>query len=151
MKIELGKTYMISPARKKSFVEENRLTNEYGLPEMIRTIVWRSGSFNVKVNTYGQQMMLEDAQKEDWDSWIDPYNEFSTAEFIESWDGCSEDWESPDNEYVTNLQENFYDTELEDEYFSFDSYLEEAKGYDYEETTYFLEGQITVEEVVDSE
>lgn len=151
MEIEIGKSYTISPSWKKSFVEENVLSSERGYPNVTRTIVWRSGSFDVLVENEEQKELLELSQDENFEGTISIWEDFPEAEFLESWDGCSEDWESADSEFITEQQDKFYDTELEEEFFSFDSYLEEAKGYDYEETNYFLEGQITVEEVVDSE
>lgn len=87
MKIEIGKTYRMMNACKKSVVEiEYR---KKGNKQAVIETCWRSGSWNVTPMYEEEVIYLQEGLNGDP---IEIY-EFEEIEFLETWDGCSEDWE----------------------------------------------------------
>ena len=146
MNIEIGKRYSVTNRWKKSFTEVNEYENEDG-QTFTRTILWRTGSVIITPANQDEVNVLTRAMEEDWDGELSLLDDFEDVEFDSTWDGISEDYESDDIEGFDEMYESFYeDEELQDNYFGFDSYMEEVHGYDYGESYQYISGSIMVEE-----
>lgn len=149
MKIELGKTYALSNMYKKSFVEINYYTNGEG-KRFQREIGWRSGTMLVTpVYDYEVeeiQTLVDDGEDFSGETTL---TDFSETEFSDTWDGCWEDYTTDQDwsEALEEMHDAFYDDEeLSDEHFDFGTYMENEHGYDLEESEWFIEGPVLVEE-----
>lgn len=130
IQFEIGKTYTLSPMYKKSFIESEFFKDysENAKNRMVEVCVcWRSGSYNV---TPQDEYEVETLQ-----TYYDDPNpdslcvtDFEEIEFLESWDGCSEDyyfhgdWSDEEKEtFEESLCEDwYYDVLVEKEFDSCD-------------------------------
>lgn len=127
MIIEIGKCYEISPKWKKSFIETEYFTNGNGKTVAIETC-WRSGTVRVTPQNEEEveilQSALDSAEENECGDEFWPYD-FEEFEFIDSWDGCSQD-----SEYLgegwTDEEKDKIEEEFEDE---FPSSVLEERGY----------------------
>ena len=149
MKIELGKTYALSNMYKKSFVEINYYTNGEGKCFQ-REIGWRSGTMLVTpVYDYEVEEIQTLVDEGENFSGVTTLTDFSETEFCDTWDGCWEDYTTDQDwsEALEEMHDAFYDDEeLSDEHFDFGTYMENEHGYDLEESEWFIDGPVTVEE-----
>lgn len=152
MIIEKGKTYSLSNMYKKSFIEENGYTNSDG-KYFERQIGWRSGNMLVcPVNDWEveqiQELVDEGENRDHSDETF--LTDFSEHEFDSTWDGCWEDYYTPQEEWREAFEEMrdafFDDEELMDEHFDFGSYMENEHGYDMDDTSCYIQGPVLVEE-----
>ena len=91
MQIEIGKTYEISCANKKSVYESEIFTDESGT--RIRTeTMWRNGEWLIKPSDEDEVEALENAMTQEDTDWFEPQF-FEENEMQECWDGCSFDVE----------------------------------------------------------
>ena len=139
MNIEIGKTYEISCANKKSVYELEYWTDESG--NRIKTeTMWRNGEWLIKPTNEDEVESLTDAMNQEDTDWIEP-QVFEEQEFQECWDGCSFDseileWTGTDEEKEV-LEETLYE---EGTSYFFDN------GYDSIDCEYLFYGPIAVEE-----
>mgnify|MGYP000226746154 FL=1 len=87
MEIEVGKTYRMMNAYKKSVIEIEY--KKKGKKQAVIETCWRSGSWNVIPQNEDEIEYLKSGLEGES---IEIY-EFEELEFLETWDGCSEDWE----------------------------------------------------------
>lgn len=153
MKIEKGKTYLVSNMFKKSFVEITFYENSDKTRHFQREVGWRSGSMFITPVTNYEVEELQRAVDEGEDR--DPSEQlegtgFSENEFNETWDGCWEDYETWEEEWQEAFEEMrdafFDDEELMNEHFDFGSYMEDEHGYYMNETEVWICGPVSVEE-----
>lgn len=147
IKFEVGKTYTLSPMYKKSFVE-SEFFSDYSDKKTNRIVevcvCWRSGSYNVTPQNEEEVEILQSYyDDEEPDSLC--VTDFEEIEFLESWDGCSEDyyfhgdWDEEEKEaFEEELYEGwYYDILTEKEFDSSDCecyingelHVEEYTGY----------------------
>lgn len=143
MNIEAGKCYQITPKWKKSVEEVEYFTNLDGTKTVEVSVLWRSGTFRVTPQTADEVEALEYALAND-DDVFEPYA-FEEYEFIDTWDGVSEDVEYSTNggEWSDEEMEEI-ETEREEEFLS--TILEE-RGYDPSDCEVFIHNGIEAEEV----
>jgi hypothetical protein len=139
MKIEIGKTYEITPKFKKSIVERTVYTKENESPISIFS-VWRGGTFAVTIQNEDELDILDSCIGDDEEIFI--LDDFSYWELYETWDECANWWESDESTDVELLQEHIENNE---DYFGAYEYFE-SKGYD-EECFYSIENGIEVTEI----
>tara|TARA_R110000868_G_scaffold85896_2_gene241282 strand:- start:858 stop:1340 length:483 start_codon:yes stop_codon:yes gene_type:complete len=93
--IEVGKTYLVEPCYKKSveeftsfFAKTSGKDLEYGRQGLVCKTVWRGGSFNITPQDEEEVEMLIFAQTD-----LDgvEITGFENMEFLNTYDGCSED------------------------------------------------------------
>ena len=87
MEIEVDKTYRMMNAYKKSVIEIEY--KKKGKKQAVIETCWRSGSWNVIPQNEDEIEYLKSGLEGES---IEIY-EFEELEFLETWDGCSEDWE----------------------------------------------------------
>lgn len=156
MIIEVGKTYTVSPKYKKSFVENNffEVMDDDKKPDFLprmftRQIGWRSGSFNITIVNEDEQEVLQEYLDAGDDAGELELTAFEEFEFLESWDGCWEDYFGYDDESTAQLKAAYdkywSDEALQEEFFNFDSWLEEHFTYDIIDSEYYVVGAIEVE------
>lgn len=148
MKIEQYKTYLLSNKYKKSFVEINYYSNGEG-KFFQREIGWRSGSMLVCPMNEDEVLLIQRMVDEEDDFDGVTLTDFEENEFSDTWDGCWEDYSTNQDwsEALEEMQEAFYDDEeLCDEYFDFGSYMEEVHGYSMDDSEWFIDGPVLVEE-----
>jgi len=155
MNIEIGKTYEVTNASKKSFVEVNFMQSPDGsdLPDLSRVTVFRGGTMVVTVNYETEAMLLQDAI--DAGDSYDDILEFCMFEDVyldTAWDGVSEEYESGDAKSLAKVEALREEYEAsEDDVGDFIYWLEEEKGYVMEDTDWSIEGPIEVELVTELE
>ena len=102
MKIEVGKTYQIDPLYKKSLVEIEQFRHEDG--RMLNTeVLWRGGTFHIKITSQEEADELQGCIGEDGDMW--DYESFEEIEMDSTFDGCSEDFIFYGNHFTEEEQE----------------------------------------------
>ena len=115
MKIEIDKTYEINSYRKKSLFEIEQY--EHGDGRKLGTeVMWRNGTFYIKVCNEEEAEMLQSCEGEHGEVW-----DFCSWEAIEvdnCFDGCSEDFVHIGNHFteqeMTALEKE-YEGQLEDD------------------------------------
>lgn len=131
MNIEIGKCYEITPKWKKSVVETEYFSLDDGSKTVAVQTCWRGGTFRVTPQDEDEIEWLKTALEDD--SELEPYD-FDEFEFLDTWDGVSEDYHFTSNgaewtdEQMESLQEameeDFASSVLEDAgYHSVDSEL----------------------------
>ena len=150
MIIEKGKTYSLSNMYKKSFVEVNYYNNGEGR-SFEREIGWRSGSMLICPVTDCEVEQIQELVDEGENfTGVTMLSDFNETEFSETWDGCWEDYRTDDDwsEALEEMHDAFYDDEeLSDEHFDFGTYMENEHGYYMDETEWYIDGPVTVEEM----
>ena len=104
--IEVGKTYRMRNAWKKSVIESE--FRKKGKKQAVIETCWRSGSWNVTPQNEEEIKYLKSGL--DGES-IEVYV-FEDFDFLETWDGCSEDWEFyniDDEDEQEEIQSNFWE------------------------------------------
>lgn len=144
MKIEVGKSYDVSAMWKKSTYEIEMYRNKDTEQSLNTEICWRSGSFRVTI------------QNEDEANWLSlslgdhgaifDYEDYEEIELLETWDGCSEDFEfygpNWDDESKEELNEAYTD---DDECFSAYEFLDN-RGFESIDCNFQIHGGVIVEE-----
>lgn len=140
MKIEMNKSYSVSPRWKKSWIDNEFFRNDKGVIVELSTL-WRSGSCVITPLNEDEVEMLTDAiNNTDGDEFYP--QEFEEYEFVETWDGISEDLifggESISEDEQTRLIEGWD----EDRY----SFLEEKEGFYIDDSECILIGELDITE-----
>lgn len=141
MKIVIGKTYEITNKWKKSYVEIEEFKGE-GDDIIKYETGWRSGTWQITPQDEEEVNMLVEAMSDDFDENLYP-NEFQENEFIESWDGCWDDWDFSGVTSKTGEELEDFEEEVMEEGSSwfFDN------GWDSNDMECYFCSPITVEEV----
>lgn len=148
MNIEIGKCYEVSPKWKKSFVETEYFTNRDGTKTVAVETCWRGGTVRVTPQNEDEvewlQTALDSAEESDYGDEFEPYD-FEEFEFIDSWDGVSEDYHFTSNgaEWTDEQMESLQEA-MEEDFAS--SVLEEA-GYDSSDCEVIIYNGIVATEV----
>lgn len=143
MNIEIGKCYQITPKWKKSVQEIEYFRNQDGTKIVECSVLWRSGTFRVTPQNEDEVEALEYAIANDDDA-FEPYS-FEEFEFLDTWDGCSEDLEFTSNGAEwTDEEIQMIENEREEEFLS--TVLEERE-FDSYDSEIFIHNGIEVEEV----
>ena len=108
MKIEIGKTYTVSAYYKKSLVEIEMFRHEDGRG-LNTEIMWRNGTFIIRIEDEDERNALQETVGEDGDIW--DYDDYSNIEMDSTFDGCAEDFVFYGNHFTEEEQEA-----LEEEY-----------------------------------
>lgn len=139
IEVVVGKCYAVTPCYKKAVVETSFYRKDK--KQFVNTVVWRSGTFLITPQNEDEVEMLNQSQ---YERGFEPYD-FEENEFVECWDGCSEDQEffnienEDEQEVLRELWYNdghggFEDAgwrELDPEvYFDVPVLLEEFAGYE---------------------
>jgi len=141
MEIKIGKTYAVSPAYKKCFVESETFTHcDDQKQQIIISTLWRNGTVNVTPQDKDEVDALEAAMYAEDDDEFEPYD-FEEHEFQSTWDGISVDIDFV-GEFSDNEKEALQEGYDEDSFF----FLEE-EGYDSEESNVVMHGELEIEEV----
>ena len=130
MNIEIGKTYAVSAYYKKSMTEIEQFMHEDG--RMLNTeILWRNGTFIIRIEDEDEQEALQGTIGEDGEIW--DYDDYSNIEMDSTFDGCSEDFVFYGNHFTEEEQEALeaeYEEQLEgDDWVSRFDFLEEREFY----------------------
>jgi len=146
MKIEIGKTYSLSAYNKKSLFEIEMFKNPDNGKMLNTEVMWRNGTFIVRVEDLDEQIELEACIGEDGDEF--DYDSFSNIEMWDCFDGCSEDFVHYGNHFTEEEQEQLaedYEEQLEgDDWMSRYEWLEE-RGFESLGCNYVIHGGIEVE------
>ena len=146
MKLEIGKTYDVSPYMKKSLYEIEMFKHETTHKCLNVETCWRSGSFRVRLEDDDDLEYLQAAIGEDGK--IFDYEEFQNIEMLDTWDGCGEEfvyYGSGDTEWTDDetdaLEEEYEDDE---DCFGYFEFLEN-KGYYSLECNWQIHNGVVVE------
>jgi hypothetical protein len=150
MEIEVGKVYVVSAYNKKSLWEIEGFSKDDS--KISTELLWRNGSFFVKVANEDEAEMLEECfENEDsvWES-----DDFEMVELDSTFDGQTEDFVFLDETYTEQEQQQFredYDTWVEEENEGFAGRYDYlcGLGYDSYMCVWNIHGGICVEEVAD--
>ena len=139
MQIEIGKTYEISCANKKSVYESEIFTDESGTRLRTETM-WRNGEWLIKPSDEDEVETLQNAIVQEDTDWFEPQF-FEENEMQECWDGCSFDVEILQFEGSDEDRDSLTES-IEDEGigYLFDN------GFDSVDCEYMFYGPIVVEE-----
>lgn len=144
MKIEVGKSYDVSAMWKKSTYEIEMYRNKDTEQSLNTEICWRSGSFRITVQNEDEANCLSLSLGEDGE--IFDYEDYEEIELLETWDGCSEDFEfygpNWDDDSKEELNEAYAD---DDECFSAYEFLEN-RGFESLDCNFQVHGGVMVEE-----
>lgn len=112
------KYYIVTPAHKKSVLETECFEDESGNRVMVTTC-WRAGTFKVYVPETLEEHREAGYDDDDVGTWLWPnedddfveLDDFYEFEMIDTWDGCSEDYEIfvEDEEYRDLIEETLYE------------------------------------------
>lgn len=127
MNIEIGKTYTVSAYCKKSLTEIEQFKHEDG--RMLNSeILWRNGTFIIRIEDEDEQMALQSTVGEEGEIW--DYDDYSNIEMDSTFDGCSEEFVFYGNHFTEEEQEALEEEYEEDEEcFSRYDFLEEREFY----------------------
>jgi len=149
MKIEIGKTYEVSPQYKKSLIEIEQYTADSDKFKGVNVeTLWRTGSFSVTPKNEEEVEWLQGAVDGDiWD-----YDDYEEVEMYDTYDGISEDlvfwgsgWEEGEQE---DLEER-YENQDDDDWCSYYEFLEERNGFTSQFCNWQIHNGVVVEEVED--
>ena len=136
MKIEVGKTYEICAYFKKSMYEIEQFKNE-DTGQMLNTeIMWRNGTFFVKVMNEEEAEELQsclyiEGEQEEPEIW--DFESYEACEMDSTFDGCSEDFVFYGSHFTEEEQDALneeYEEQMEsDDWMSRYEFLEN-KGFD---------------------
>lgn len=136
MKIEVGKTYEINAYFKKSLFEIEQYKNEETGQMLNTEIMWRNGTFFVKVTNEEEAEELQstlyiEGEQEEPEIW--DFESFEECEMDSCFDGCAEDFVFYGSHFTEEEQDALneeYDEQMEsDDWVSRYEFLEE-KGFD---------------------
>jgi hypothetical protein len=136
MKIEVGKTYEINAYFKKSMFEIEQFKNEETGQMLNTEIVWRNGTFFVKVMNEEEAEELQnclyiEGEQEEPEIW--DFESYEACEMDSTFDGCAEDFVFYGTYFTEEEQDQLnedYDEQLDsDDWVSRYEFLEE-RGFD---------------------
>jgi hypothetical protein len=140
MKIEMNKSYSVSPKWKKSWIDNEFLTNDKGVIIELSTL-WRSGSCVITpVNEDEVEMLTDAINNTDGDEFYP--QEFEDYEFVETWDGISEDLTFGGESISEDEQKRLIEGWDEDRY----SFLEDMEGFYTDDSECILIGELDITE-----
>ena len=116
MKIEIGKTYSLVPAYKKSLVEVEHWVNDH--VTVYVTILWRGGEYYVTPQNKEEVKLLKQAMKENIELCV---SDFEDYELRETFDGCSEEL-TYEGDWTEEQFETFKDEYWEDRWGTMEKY-----------------------------
>ena len=134
MQIEIGKTYTVSAYNKKSFYEIETFKHEKTNKCLNTETTWRNGTFMIRIENQDEVDSLKLSMNDDGDIW--DFDDYTNIEFVDAWDGCSEDfvfygsgeteWDDDESEA---LEEEYWEAMDEGDIFGTYDYLE-GLGYE---------------------
>ena len=141
MEIIKGKTYEVSPAYKKCFVETEEFIH-CDDPDKIISVstLWRNGTVLVTPQTDEEVDLLSGASYNEDDDEFEPYS-FEEFEFGSTWDGVSVDIDFVGGDLTKEQQETLEEGYNEDGFFFLDK-----EGYDSEESNVIMIGELEITE-----
>ena len=146
--IEVGKTYDVSAHWKKSLTEIEMFHNEKTNQRMNVETLWRNGTFRITIQNEDEAAYLNDCLGEDGNIW--DYEDYEEIEFLDTFDGCAEDWVHyggnwEEGEFEALEESYIEDMESDDcEVFGFYDWLQE-KGFDSVGCNWQIHGGVDVE------
>jgi len=148
MKIEIGKTYSVTNATKRTFIEVNYMTGpgKAKFPNLSRVMTWRGGTMIVNVK-YEPEVDLLQAAVDAGESYDDllEFDMFEEAYLDSTWSGDIEDYEAGDAKdlkKVDKLREEYFNNPGDS--FDFITWLEEEKGYEMDDTSWSIDGPVEI-------
>ena len=90
MQIEIGKTYTVCAYYKKSLYEIEMYKHEETNKCLNTEVMWRNGTFVVRIEDEDEAECLQNTIGEDGDIW--DYEDYSNIEMDSTYDGCAEDF-----------------------------------------------------------
>jgi hypothetical protein len=142
--VEIGKCYEISPKWKKSYIEEEIFSN--GTKSVGVETCWRGGTVHITPQNEDEVEWLQDAldsaEENEYGDAFEP-TDFEEYEFVDAWDGCSEDYHYY-GEGWTDEEKETLEESMEDEFAS--SVLEEA-GYESHDLEVIIHNGIVATEI----
>lgn len=136
MKIEVGKTYEICAYFKKSMFEIEQFKNEETGQMLNTEIMWRNGTFFVKVMNEEEAEELQsclyiEGEQEEPEIW--DFESYEACEMDSTFDGCNEDFVFYGNHFTEEAQDQLnedYDEQMDgDDWMGRYEFLE-SKGFD---------------------
>ena len=115
--IEIGKTYFVENAVKKSTEEIETFSNDDGKYINV-TELWRGGSYWITPKNEDEVRWLQEAVDEEEPLCV---TDFEEAEMNETWDGCSTDLEFY-GEWTDEEKEKFEEEYFEDRWETMEKY-----------------------------
>ena len=146
MKIEVGKSYDISPLMKKSTFEIEQYKNPETNQMLNTEIGWRYGCFRITVQNEEEASYIQNALGEDGQIW--DYEDYEEIEMLETWDGCWEEFEFYGPNWTEEEQEELreaYENQDDIEWMSMYEFLEN-RGFGALDINYQIHGGVVVEE-----
>jgi hypothetical protein len=144
MKVQIGKTYAVSPRWKKSFDEQEHWVNSKGEKITISTL-WRSGTINITPQNEDEvSWLLEGLEHSDGES-FEPYA-FEEYEYQSAWDGCSTDLDFSES-MLKSVEDEENCERLEEGYHDEGTMFLEEEGFDVEDSDVFMWGALDIEEL----
>lgn len=143
MQINLGQTYEVSNKYKKSFVEVTDFYCVSKKQSMSKELGWRSGTVLITPVDEYEVNQLQDALDNEETLRA---TEFQEMEFLDSWDGCWENYTSEDID-IDAYYDKFEEENEEDDYYDFSEYMLEKYGFEETEFDLYILDGIVVKEV----
>ena len=152
MKIEVGKTYEICAYFKKSMFEIEQFKNEETGQMLNTEIMWRNGTFFVKVMNEEEAEELQsclyiEGEQEEPEIW--DFESYEACEMDSMFDGCAEDFVFYGTHFTEEEQDQLnedYDEQMDsDDWVSRYEFLEE-RGFDSWGCNWQVHGGIQAEE-----
>lgn len=146
MKIEIGKTYEISPHYKKCLFEIEGFVKEETKQSVNTEIMWRSGTFRVTVINNDEAVELQSCLGEDGD--VFDFESYEDVEMIDCWDGCAEDYVFYGPNWTDEQQEQLLeDYENDDDGFGMYDFLTSNMGFSATWCNFQIHNGVVAEEV----
>ena len=150
MQIEIGKTYTVCAYYKKSLYEIEMYKHEETNKCLNTEVMWRNGTFVVRIEDEDEAECLQNSIGEDGDIW--DYEDYSNREMDSTYDGCGEEfvfygsgeteWSDEETEA---LEEDYEEAMDEGEIFGAYEFLE-GLGYESLGCNYQIHNGTIVEE-----
>ena len=145
--VAVGGSYDISAYWKKSLVEIEMFKHENG-KRLNTEILWRNGTFRIKVENEDEAKELSTCIGDDGAMW--DYEDYENIELLDTFDGCAEDfifYGSGDNEWSDDDKEKLeedYEEQLDNsDWMSRYEFLEDL-GYESQGCNWQIQGGISV-------
>lgn len=146
MKIEIGKTYEISPQYKKSLFEIEGFVNENTQQSVNTETMWRSGTFQVTIINNDEAEELQSCLGDDPE--VFDYDSYEDIEMLDCWDGCSEEFVFYGPNWSDEQQEQLLeDYENDEEGFCMFDFLTSSMGFSATWCNFQIHSGITATEV----
>lgn len=124
MNIEIGKTYIIDNANKKSVFETETFAGPNNQYATIETM-WRAGTFEITPQNDDEINDLLDALNHKHTLYL---NQFEQWELVSTWDGCSEDLYTSNDILREDYEELGWEAFDNHEYYSDECEIEIVNG-----------------------